>query len=175
MQKGCLTREDWNNVDHAHLVTSTRSWPLLQIRPKFVPSVRTFNSDSLAGICMKQASGVGGAWDPIPDVLPGAATHPHASALQRAHYPPPASALFFGYTKKPIFGHQKLSKWEFPREFSQEVQSKSGNTQRLHLQLTIGHYWTDHEFILSWSLSVQTVLSYVNRSGVHSRAGRQWE
>ena len=45
-------------TDHAHSVTSTRVWPLLQIRPEFAPSVREKkSSNSLAGICMKQTPG----------------------------------------------------------------------------------------------------------------------
>ena len=101
MQQHCITREDPNDADHAHLVTSTCSLPLLKIQPEFASSVREKgkSSNSLAGIYMKQASG--GAGDPAPN-LPGAAAQP--PCLHFAEGPPPTpSTLFFWLCQKNYF------------------------------------------------------------------------
>ena len=73
------------------------------------------SSDSLAGICMKQAPG-GGAGEPVPAVLLGATTQPPYLRFMRAHHPP--SLPYFLATLK-----KNYLKWEF----SQEVASKSGD------------------------------------------------
>ena len=68
---------------------------------------------------MKQAPG--GAGDPVPAVLLGAAQQPPCLCFARAHHPPP-SAPFFGYAKKTYL------KWEIP----QEVASKFDDAKWRH-------------------------------------------
>ena len=129
MQQRCLTREDRNakttTTDHAHPVTSKRFWPLLQIWQEFAPSLREKrkSSNSLAGICMKQAPGDWG---------------PYTCCFAGRHKPASMPLLCGGPTNHPLcpifwLCQKTYLKWEFP----QEVVSKSGDAQRRHSLLKV--------------------------------------
>ena len=66
------------------------------------------SSDSLAGICMKQAPG-GGAGEPVPAVLLGATTQPPYLRFMRAHHPP-SPPYFLATLKKTILNGNFLRK-----------------------------------------------------------------
>ena len=81
MSPHCVTSEDWIAVDHTYQPRSLSYKHVLLIASPnlawnclFCEGERGKNSDSVAGICMKWASG--GAGDPVPAVLLGAATQP---------------------------------------------------------------------------------------------------
>ena len=94
---------------------------LLQIQPEFAPSVREKrkSSDSLAGICMKQAPG--GAGDPRTCCFARSHTTASMPPLRRGpttHLHPPH---FFGLRqKKPVFNGK------FPRKLRQSWMTPKG-------------------------------------------------
>ena len=117
MQQGCLTRKDRNARDHAyrprpfsHKHTGLASSPNLARIGLFCEGKRK-SSDSLAGICMKQARG-GGGWGPLTCLF--ARSHNTASMplLCRGPTTHPLCPIF-GYAKKPILNGN------FPRKFHQ--------------------------------------------------------
>ena len=97
---------------HAGLTDPARICPFCEGKRKI--------TNSLAGICMKQAPGGWGLGDPVLAVLPGATPQPPClrcvRARGRAHHPPPRSLI------RPIFWQcQKPPSYygKFPRKLRQ--------------------------------------------------------
>ena len=79
--------------------------------PARICPLKRKSSDSLAGICMKQAPG--GAGDPVPAVLPGATPQPPCLRFAEGPPPTPIRPIFLATPKKPIFNRK------FPRKLRQ--------------------------------------------------------
>lgn len=96
MQRHCFNNEDCCAVGHAHLVLKTRILLPLRIWTEFAPSVRETgrNGNSLAGVCMKKASGR--LWMLFCQDLENSL---YDSALRKAHHPPPLTP-FLNFGKK---------------------------------------------------------------------------